>query len=304
MIYFEPGVNAEKYWDYNHMVLQQEDVMDCCRALLPNFRHVFLFDSSSGHSKKRVDGLDASSMNKEFGVSQPRMRDTRILDERGCLGTKPRILEEGDTQTMKFALADRGPFNLTPEEREARRFDTEYGDAKVTSKTKKDLITDLTARGVHLPSKFPNKMRVAVLRDLARRNGIELTKTSRKIRPGWVGKPKGLLQVMWERGFIDEEKLDKYKLTATDHDGELIEEYSLRHLMSNCTDFATEKSQLQSIAEEYDMEVIMTPKYHCEIAGCGIEYCWGGSKAHYRSIHSFGQEENQRWLLGSCQRQY
>ena len=46
-IFFQPGANEEKYWNYSHTVVQLEDIMDCCSALLPEFQHAFLYDSSS-----------------------------------------------------------------------------------------------------------------------------------------------------------------------------------------------------------------------------------------------------------------
>ena len=39
---------------------------------------------------------------------------------------------------------------------------------------------------------------------------IEHVETS-KIRKGWERKGKGLLQVLWERGFIDKSKLKQYR---------------------------------------------------------------------------------------------
>jgi hypothetical protein len=41
---------------------------------------------SSGHSKKRIGGLDASSMNKEFRGAQPIMRTSKMEAEDGFLG--------------------------------------------------------------------------------------------------------------------------------------------------------------------------------------------------------------------------
>ena len=43
---------------------------------------------------------------------------------------------------------------------------------------------------------------------LANDNGIELTCQIDVVEEGWMGKPKGLLQVLWERGWIDETKID------------------------------------------------------------------------------------------------
>ena len=37
---------------------------------------------------------------------------------------------------------------------------------------------------------------------------IELTRNIEVIEEGWCGKPKGLLQVLWKRGWIDEKKCD------------------------------------------------------------------------------------------------
>ena len=59
------------------MVIQLEDVVDCLK-LYPQYDYVFLFDNRYGNSKKRTGGLDATSMNRLFGGTQPRMRKTFI----------------------------------------------------------------------------------------------------------------------------------------------------------------------------------------------------------------------------------
>jgi hypothetical protein len=53
-----------------------------------------------------------------------------------------------------------------------------------------------------------SKMLVRDKRKLASNLGIN-TVTHRK-KPGWAGKGKGLLQVLWERGWIDESKISEY----------------------------------------------------------------------------------------------
>jgi hypothetical protein len=58
LVYFEYGESKEGYWDYNHMVLQFEDVVDVLKVLHPEFQFVLLFDHSSGHAKQRPDGLN------------------------------------------------------------------------------------------------------------------------------------------------------------------------------------------------------------------------------------------------------
>jgi hypothetical protein len=40
----------------------------------------------------------------------------------------------------------------------------------------------------------------------------ELEAEKKKIIERWMGKPKGMLQVLWERGFIDEGNLQQYTI--------------------------------------------------------------------------------------------
>ena len=43
-------------------------------------------------------------------------------------------------------------------------------------------------------------------------------------RKGWVGQPKGLMQVLRERGWIDEDHIEKYAMDLPkDHEGEALE---------------------------------------------------------------------------------
>ena len=44
------------------------------------------------------------------------------------------------------------------------------------------------------------------LQTICERNNLPIEKIEQKIVEGWSGKPKGMLQVLWERGFIDPDK--------------------------------------------------------------------------------------------------
>ena len=94
---FELGQNNEGYWTYNHMVLQLEDCIDCLQVVHPEFEYVFLFDHSSGHAKKRKDGLDGGSMLRGYGGSQVRIHSSEMREVDGYLGSYPRVLEKGDS---------------------------------------------------------------------------------------------------------------------------------------------------------------------------------------------------------------
>jgi hypothetical protein len=255
-------------------------------VLFPGFDHLLLFDYSSGHSKKRVNGLDVTAMKKGYGGTQSRLRPAPIYQEEGILGPFPRKLAVGDIQRMVFQPTDEGPFWMSPEERHAKRFDSARPNTQETrEKTKAVLYEDLKAKGVNLP-RFLNKITKAALKELAQSHDVATTVTTAKIDEGWVGKPKGIFQVLWERGWINEERWKEYRLVVkdADDDNRVIENFSLKLLLETCHDFQNEVTQLQNVASMYGFKVAMTPKYHAEIAGCGIEYSCGAAKSRYRRI--------------------
>ena len=97
-----------------------------------------------------------------------------------------------------------------------------------------------------------------------------------------MGKLKGLEQVLWERGWIDEKIRGEYRKIKKNDDGEIIEEYSLEILIESCLDFANEISELQTVGEAIDCRILATPKFHAEIASEGVEYTWAFAKNWYR----------------------
>ena len=75
------------------------------------------------------------------------------------------------------------------------------------------------------------------IHNLARQHNIPLRVQEQKIRPGWCSKSKGLLQILYERGYINVDKLDKYGIEGTrqhkDENGQARQEhkpYLLREL--------------------------------------------------------------------------
>jgi hypothetical protein len=47
------------------------------------------------------------------------------------------------------------------------------------------------------------------------------------MKEGWVGKQEGLLQVLWERGWIDESSLQEYQVIRKDDESQVIDDFSL-----------------------------------------------------------------------------
>ena len=59
--------------------------------------------------------------------------------------------------------------------------------------------------------------------------------------------------------------------------------YSVYHFLSRCEDFQNECTQMEMVLKErLGVSLRMTPKCHPEIAGVGIEYCWGYAKLRFR----------------------
>jgi hypothetical protein len=119
---------------------------------------------------------------------------------------------------------------------------------------------------------------------------------------GWEGREKGMLQVLWEHGWIDVNKLSEYKLLLQDDLGFIKKDYSLSVLMGTCTDFANEKSQLEFVCQSLGVEALITTKYHAEYGGKGIEYSWGEFKAVYRRypLASKKGKDNFNKLIVKC----
>ena len=282
LVLFEYGENKEGYWNYNKMVLQLEDAVDVLQVMHPDFDYVFLFDHSSGHSKQRPDGLNVSRMNGGYGgKNAPLMRPTQITDEQGCLGIHPRILSKDSWQHLNWDQeTDIGPFEMTPEEREQNRYDIVLETFTERDRNRAELENDLIQKGINTSKKSKKELSV-----LCVEHCIPVKHKVYTVRPGWKGKPKGMRQVLWERGLIDATKLSTYTNDGKkDQMGIIDKSKSLWCILGQCTDFINEQGMMQYIGRQLGVTVLLTPKCHAELAGEGIEYAWGCSKGAYRNL--------------------
>jgi hypothetical protein len=107
------------------------------------------------------------------------------------------------------------------------------------------------------------------LKVLQRRCNLYNLKTTKMITKGlvekWWGKPKGMKQLLLERGNIDLMNLGQYtKDGKADLNGNVIPGTSLKKLLENCEDFKNETSIMEFISEKRGVTMMSTPKYHCE----------------------------------------
>ncbi len=131
---------------------------------------------------------------------------------------------------------------------------------------------------------------------------ISLVKARKDVVEGYVGKPKGIKQIAWERGFFTKQMLHNGEVSVEglrkDENGVIVKQNdprykltpidlstSLRYMLGQCKDFQEEITRLEWVAKGLGFSLTLTPKTHCEIAGVGIEYCWGYSKFHFRKAN-------------------
>jgi hypothetical protein len=174
------------------MVCQLDDCVDVLKVLHGNrYDFMFLFDHSCGHDKKRSDRLTVENMKKYYGGKQPIMQDATIKSTYGYLGNFPSTLKEGDIQQMHFQEGDIGPFWMSPQEWENKKYD-KTSEKKKRELTMKELTEKLSEQGYMAPG------RKNTLQQAAEARGIPTIEEYEDMVKGWLGKPKGLLQVCWE----------------------------------------------------------------------------------------------------------
>ena len=275
------GANNEGYWTYKNMILQVEDCIDTLKAINgEKYQYLFLFDHSNSHDRAASNALKPEAIRKLFGGKQPAMRNT-LINDNSYIGphNHPTRLKAGDTQKLIFQSTDPGPYYLSHDEQERRRFDRVIGTKKIKH-TKPELIVMLAEKGVRNPKGGTKK-----LQKICKANKIPITQTVPDIEEGWTNKSKGALQLLYERGWIDP-TLDPQEYTMKgrlDEFGNRNIDRSLKSLISQQPDFMHEQTMLQYYCEKLGIKSDQTPVAHCEIAGEGIKFDWGCSKLTYRA---------------------
>ena len=287
LVEFEYGAQHQGYWTYEHFVLQCEDVADCISVLHPEVSVHLCVDHSCGHDRQRDDGLNATKMNKGYGGKQ-RVPHPSIIASEDYLGPYPATLKVGDTQQFEFSTSDNGPFWMSPAERTAKRADIKTGVVETKVLSVKQLMIAINKQMPSMQMKDLKNKPDDDIKTLATGLGIALSVTEEKVKSkGWVGEAKGLMQVLYERGWIDaQKKVNKHYTMAGSKDlfGNIIPGTNLKELMENAPDFLNEVTLLQEKLSTLGVTVHRSPKCHAELAGEGIEYSWGFCKNAYRRL--------------------
>ena len=163
--------------------------------------------------------------------------------------------------------------------------------------TKDKLLNVLKEQGVSAKGKK------AAIQTIAQEHGLPIRETTQIVVEGWEGKPKGLLQVLWERVIVDKTRLSEYTINGRQNGYDVVDKtFALKSLMASCLDFEEEETLLQSMGREMGVLIYRTPKSHCELAGEGIAYSWGCAKNRHRrvSLKQKRGKDNFKTVVREC----
>ncbi|CAM9816199.1 unnamed protein product [Sphacelaria rigidula] len=108
---------------------------------------------------------------------------------------------------------------------------------------------------------------------------------------GYVGVPKGSKQVLWERGLWESDMFTSDTVHA---------DMDVATVLANLPVFKQEKGALQAVVEGRGHILVVSPKFHPEVAGVGIGYSWGKAKQTYhREINDEVPENLHRNIVRS-----
>jgi hypothetical protein len=111
---------------------------------------------------------------------------------------------------------------------------------KATDRLTLYLRKDLHAKGVHTGGHKKE------LKKRYKEAGISVQITIQEITEGWEGKPKEMLQILFERGFINPERMNEYTVDGkNDAFGNHVTDTCLRYWMDQLSDFQDEETLLQ-----------------------------------------------------------
>ena len=119
--------------------------------------------------------------------------------------------------------------------REEKQVKAQTGEVR---KTVKELLAELVRNGHHIPK--TDRRRADIVKWCEKYNILTTRTVQKNITETWVGKPKGKLQVAYERGLLDlnrfcvEDFSDKGMLDSC---GNYVKETSLNNQLTSCTDF-------------------------------------------------------------------
>jgi len=122
---------------------------------------------------------------------------------------------------------------MSPINRDLHRYDQVKGK-KVKNRLNNDLCEDLQRLGFNTRGKT-----IKEVQELATSQNIPIRVEEDDIVESWVGKPKRLRQMLWERGLLDPQVTYVAKIKRDDPNLEEKVQYSI--VLADCADFLSKK---------------------------------------------------------------
>ena len=221
------------------LIEQEERYLDSFpRTLEPGDTQSLVFsETDSGPFRLSDSQSDECRHDKRFGsFNDVKLTNTKMKEE---LGKKDIAKEDVTSQRTTRQLRNLCRKHQIPISRPVEN---------VIERNRAELELELRSQGILTKGKSKRE-----LFDLCRANDIACMRTAEKIKEGWMGKAKRLLQLLWERGKIDSTKMKQYSLTGKKDEFGTVVDYStcLRHIMGLCHDFVNEEGcfrTLQSVS--------------------------------------------------------
>ncbi|KAF9035602.1 hypothetical protein BJ165DRAFT_1562433 [Panaeolus papilionaceus] len=113
-----------------------------------------------------------------------------------------------------------------------------------------------------------------------------------------AGQFKGMANILWERGFKNAHQLKAQCSKKFTDCPPGRTDCCCRCLLYNQPDFAEGESILETDAKEFGYQLILLPKFHCELNP--IEQCWGYAKRKYRMLPASSKDEDLERNVVSC----
>ena len=177
--------------------------------------------------------LRVNEFDSFYGRPRSLRQQTRIVS--GCIGPHNPSLRVGDVQCLLFQEGDAGPYILSEVERQNRRFDSLPDDNSYVYEIRPtdELIDDIVARQQRVGiAERPEALRRLPFYFIAQKChelNIPLRNRYPDVRHGWVGKAKGMDDLVKERGLLPPDQRqyspEIYKLllsTCPDFDSPIV----------------------------------------------------------------------------------
>ena len=135
-------------------------------------------------------------MHVDYGGSVASMHEITV----GEIGPYPSMLKVSEQQSMLFTDSCKGLFWLKDMDEVLSRVDVSHDRSQAKDKTKARLLVGLRCTVIGTTSRQYLKSDLVTV---CITHNIPTTVSIQNSTPGWLGRPNGMLQILFEMGWID-----------------------------------------------------------------------------------------------------